>query len=182
MWHRCWWSIEAPAIGRFHVDPSLRLVAYAPNLDVDPRLLELVISGGLMTILLTLRRQWVLHASGIVLDGLVFAFIGTTGQGKTTMAAVMAAGPATFFADDLLRIDPQTRLAFPGTPTLRLRPHAASIADRFPAAVPRSESADGRIVISLDPATQPLPLGALVIPIPDRGATRVEATRLRGGY
>lgn len=47
----------------------------------------------------------VLHASGVVIDGGAFAFIGPSGAGKTSVAMVLARRGAGFLADDVIAVE-----------------------------------------------------------------------------
>ena len=120
-----------------------------------------------------------LHASAVAIDGAALAFVGQSGRGKTTVAALMCVDGAALVADDLVTVDigpPVTCTG--GAVELRLRAAAASIADARPDATTRV-TADERSALSLTAAPLgPLPLAAIVVPAPSRTASEVAITRV----
>ena len=68
-----------------------------------------------------------LHATAVEIDGGVAAFLGASGQGKSTLSGAMVANGATWVADDLLLLDldgPQV-VAVPTVVSTRLRADSA---------------------------------------------------------
>lgn len=62
-----------------------------------------VLLGPLIVLAMALRRTWCLHASAAIFDGKATAFLGDSGEGKSTLAAFLAASPGwTRLADDIL--------------------------------------------------------------------------------
>ena len=120
-----------------------------------------------------------LHASAVELDGSAMAFVGNSGQGKSTMATLMCARGARLVTDDVLSVDLDGDRAFArlGATELRLRKGADELAALFVAAdVPnRRTSADHRQVLRLaDDATDRVDLRTIVIPLPDRKRTDLD--------
>jgi len=161
-------------------DRSSIRVHLAPGANRD--IVPLVLGGNALAFLLTLRGECVLHASAVELSGTAVAFLGGSGNGKSTLAALLCDGRARPVTDDLLRVTSETVIrCYRGPPEIRLRPNAAAIAQRFPDW--GQPSADGRVVVR--PSQRPpreragLPrLGAIIIPHPSRTCRRLTLRRL----
>jgi hypothetical protein len=114
----------------------------------------------------------------------VLAFIGPSGQGKTTMAAFLAANGARVVADDVLvvDVDPIDRLVWGrrAATELRLRDGAQRLSDLLAGrGATLRQSVDGRLVVGgLGVEVPRVPVSAIVIPCPDEHAEKVEARRL----
>ncbi len=137
----------------------------------DPGMGAILTCGTLVALLLQLRGSLVLHASGVELGDTVIAFLGHSGMGKSTLAALMCTAGARVVTDDVLPILPgPVPTVLPGATELRLRPGAESLtADLAAGTFRQRQSTDNRQVIGLEGArgTQ-LPLGAIVLPRPNR--------------
>ena len=81
-------------------------VSIAPYEGFDPAMIGLPILGPVMATLLHYRGLLVLHASSIVIDNKLVAFVGHRGAGKSTTAACLLSLGYKLFSDDLLIIDP----------------------------------------------------------------------------
>jgi len=146
----------------------------------DPELVPVLAAGALLAVHLMLRDCLVLHASAVRVDGWAVAFVGASGMGKSTLAAAMCGVGCDLVADDVLRVD-EDLLVYPGSTETRLRMAARELADAAPPDAVRP-TADGRL--ALRPRTQvrkPLPLAALVVPMPSRTADDVSVRRLAPG-
>lgn len=177
----------------FRIAADLRHVTAHPVAGADPRVVTILTTGGLLAFLLYLRGHLVLHASAVDLGGSALGFVGSSGMGKSTMAALQCADGAALVTDDVLRVDwpgagggtgavdwpPVVRL---GATELRLRKGADTLAGRFGGSAPgRRTSADARHVLRLrDDAADHLPLRALVIPYPVRDRTDLTVEALTG--
>lgn len=145
--------------------------------------LGVLVAGTLLSFLLALRGEPVLHASAVDVDGTAVAFVGSSGMGKSTMATLLCAAGAQLITDDVLRVDldgPQPR-CYLGATALRLRKSAAELAELFAVAPRQRVTGDGRDSLTMTPATvEHLPLAALVIPVPqhDGETSRPELVRL----
>ena len=130
-------------------------------------ILPVLMSGTVTSFLLTLRGSTVLHASGVERTRRALAFVGPSGQGKTTLATLVALQGARLLTDDVLTVDagpPVTCLG--GATELRLREAAASLADTAPDGAAR-RTADDRVALMLERAPAvPYPLAAIVVPNP----------------
>ena len=97
--------------------------------------LRQAILGPGLALLLHQRGRLALHASGVALAGGAAAFLGHSGGGKSTTAAVLYARGHGLVADDVLALDfdPSGRpLVLPGFPHLRLSPEAADFLGKGP--------------------------------------------------
>lgn len=164
----------------FRTDYHRRLIRVhlAPN--VEPGIVPLLLVGNVVAALLTLSGECVLHASAVEIDGVALAFVGSSGMGKSTLAALLCASGARLITDDVLRLEQDGNgfRCFVGASEIRLRQEAAGLAERFPAAV-TGTTADNRLAIRLDDNRSSRPrLHAIVIPHPSRTVRELRLTRL----
>lgn len=133
-------------------------------------LVPVLAAGALMAFRLTIAGNLVLHASAVRVRQRGLAFVGASGMGKSTMAALMCASGATMVTDDVARViveENGVRLAHGGRES-RLRPAAAGVAELFAHSATRV-TGDGRTAVTL-PGTcvGSTVLDAVVIPRPTR--------------
>ena len=76
----------------------------APNVPRD--LIAILLTGSVVAYLLSADGGLVLHASAVEVGGAALAFVGQSGQGKTTMATLICAAGYPLVADDLLPVEP----------------------------------------------------------------------------
>lgn len=144
---------------------------------VDPGVIPAFLEGNVLALLLLLAGESLLHASGVSIAGQGVAFIGDSGVGKSTLAALCCAAGADLLSDDALRLVPDGRdfHCVGGRGELRLRPEAASLAALFPER-PSRATADRRLALRVRTGrAPPARLSAIVAPmqIPS-GPLRVE--------
>lgn len=142
---------------------------------------ELLLAGAVPSFVLTMLGHVVLHASAVAWEGGAVAFVGRSGQGKSTMAALLCAAGASLITDDALRLDRfrSGYLCRLGADGLRLRKLADEISTQYSTAPGMHESPDGRTV--LEPANiaeDSVPLAAIVVPLPVRDRAELEIRRL----
>ena len=141
-----------------------------------------LVSGTVLSFVLMLRREVVLHASAVDVGGRAVAFVGASGMGKTTLATLLCRDGGLLVTDDVLRLehDPDGRLRCAlGATELRLRAGVAGLADAFAAGASSRSTADDRQALSVPVATEErLPLTALLVPRPRRDSADVTLTRL----
>lgn len=101
------------------------VVRQAP--DVDECLLRSYITGTVIAVLLYQRSLLVLHASLVNINGSAVAFLGKSGEGKSSTAAALCARGHSIMADDVAAVNLDTRPAtvFPGFPQIKLNPEVA---------------------------------------------------------
>lgn len=97
-------------------------VAVSPSQSArDPSLARAVLGPGIRSVLFQ-RGSLVLHASGVVIDGSLVAFIGPCGAGKSTAATACYAAGHAVHADDIVAVPPGSSepLVPPGCSGLRV--------------------------------------------------------------
>jgi hypothetical protein len=165
--------------GDFVVSRDLSTVEVRCDPSGDPAFLPVLAAGTVTAFLLTLRGRTVLHASAVAIDGRALAFVGPSGIGKSTLAAMMCLEGAALVTDDVLAVEagpPVTAVG--GSTELRLRNAAAPLADLRREA-PRRMTADDRTAVALMASPPgPLPLAAIVVPVPSRTTSVVDVVRL----
>jgi hypothetical protein len=174
-------SAGRPSVGE---DTGKQQVTFyrAPTAPLD--LVAILIAGSMVAYLLSADGRLVLHASAVEVDGKALAFVGQSGQGKTTMATVLCAAGYPFVADDLLPIGQSADevTCVPVGTELRVREKVEALLGRFEARTARRLTVDDRHAVA--PRTtgaRKLPLGSVVVPWPDREAAEVSAQRLTAG-
>jgi hypothetical protein len=153
----------------FVVEHDLARAECRPADEADPEILALVVRGALSAFVLGLRGEASLHASAVDwrADGRAVAFVGNSGSGKSTVAALMALGGSPFITDDLLRLScNETAGWVGGCEEVRLRAGAAGLASSVREAWQGRESVDGRLALR-PPATtfDSGPLAAVIFPV-----------------
>lgn len=144
----------------------------------DPGIAAVLAGGTVLAFVLAMRQEVVLHASAVQVGEVAMAFVGASGMGKSTMAALLCAEGARLITDDLLRLDPlgDDLTCALGATELRLRKSASELSARFEDAPGRRTTGDARDALAARSATtEGLPLRAIVVPGPDHSGTRVHA-------
>jgi hypothetical protein len=149
-------------------DVGAILVRHGREIILDPRpataadLLRLYLLGPALGLLLHQRGLLVLHASAVTLDGGVAAFLGHSGHGKSTTAAMLCARGCAVVADDVVAVDLGTGggpAALPGFPQLKLWPDAVTALGESPEDLPRlhqSEEKRARVADTVAMTARPL--------------------------
>lgn len=181
--------LRYPGLCEFVGDPDLADITVHLHPGVDPGLIPVLAAGALLAVHLKLRHELVMHASAVRLDGRALAFVGASGMGKSTLAAVLCRNGCGLVTDDVLRVDLTDTMVvrvYPGSTESRLRMSARQLADAAPSDAVRF-TADGRLALrpsAVGPhacAGEPLPLAACVVPLPTRQAVDVSVQRLPNG-
>ncbi len=173
------WSLFYPQTGEVRLSNDLRS-ATAHALPGKDAILPLLLIGSVPAWWLSLGGEAILHASAVAVGDEAVAFIGASGMGKSTLATLLCSAGASLITDDVLRLRPEGESfrCHWGTGELRLRPNAASLAERFPPEN-ASRSTDGRATLRLAPPEQRLPrLRAILIPHPSREQRELETEQL----
>ena len=188
-------ALEGGLVGRmngiadFHIDRDLRRVVCHPARNGRENVIPIVLPGTVTAFLLAMGGRFVLHGSAVELDGRSLAFVGVSGQGKSTMAAIFCAAGASLVTDDVLPLEfgddngVETAVyCLRAGNELRLRERSASLADRFGSDASVRLTADERRAVAPTATAHPrLGLTAIVLPRPDRENPTVTARRLGGG-
>lgn len=120
------WRLDG--VARYRISQGGRLIEVDEYPGVDQASLRLFLMAPVFALSAMLRGDWLLNASAVARDGLVSAFIGAPGSGKSTTAALLVQQGWQLVSDSLLRIsfDPQGRpLAHPQAPWQWLWPDTA---------------------------------------------------------
>lgn len=144
------------------------LVADGRRIVVDPaektphEVIRHLVIGPAFNHLLHQRDVFVLHASAVAVDGAAVAFVGESGQGKTTTAAAFLRDGHRVLSDDVAAITfpPDGPVVRSGYPSIKLDP---AVVDRFDLEieqVPRTCGARDRHFYRMDrdQPTDPVPL------------------------
>lgn len=185
-----WYTLVRTAPGDLHfrvhgvcdylISSDFSSVELRMNAGVDRGMDSVMTVGALVSLLLYLKGTPVFHGSAVDVDGRGIAFVGHSGQGKTTMATLFCAEGASVITDDVLVVDgadsrPMIRK---GSRELRLRSGIEELASRAAGGASRI-SADARQVIAPRPSkTAQVPLHAIVIPRPTRSGAPLRFERL----
>lgn len=119
-----WWL---EGIGHFHVATGGRRITVEPAPGADAASLRLMLLYPVLALASVLRGDWMLNAAAVEKNGEVFAFVGPSASGKSTVAALLLKRGFRLVSDGLLRV---TRtedgwfLAQPQAPWLQLWPDA----------------------------------------------------------
>ena len=109
------------AVGRFEVQTG-SLIVVDPAPGADARLVRHALLGPVLAQLLWQRDLFTLHASVVRVGERHAAFVGVSGEGKSTTAAALAAHGHGLVCDDIAAIPWQEQpiRALPGFPRMRL--------------------------------------------------------------
>ncbi len=158
---------------------TLRINDATPDARRD---METLLQGAVAGVVLHQRGVLALHASCVAEQGRAVAISGASGQGKSTLAAALAAQGLSLLSDDVTRIDTTavTMLAFPGPSRVRLWPDAAKALNHTPESLQTGRTGHPKRLLVLPPAPGPVPLTALLRLSIDTGLKRPTLTRLTG--
>lgn len=174
------WELCYPEFLSFAISGDLRCVeaVLAPN--TADEYLSIMLGGAVSSLIATLQNDLVLHASAVERNGKLVVLAGPSGSGKSTTATLLAAAGLPSFADDVLRVElTSPPKAHRGIAESRLRPGSVSLRARFSGGNAHRETIDGRLAVSLEPASSNrLPVGMVVLPWPDHNARDVNVELL----
>jgi hypothetical protein len=167
----------------FSVDASLRRVQVrvaegGSSLDR----VAVFSAGALLSFILVMSGEPLLHASAVDVGGAGLAFVGRSGMGKSTMATLCCAAGGHLITDDVLRLTTgQPPRCYLGPDEIRLRARATELTSAFSEPPAQRRTGDGRDAVQVTlGAAELLPLAAIVVPLPDRSVTEVALKRLDG--
>ncbi len=115
---------------RFWFDEALSEVVIECQPGTDIAWAQVLFEGWALSVLITLRGGLVLHASSVLINERLVVMVGRSGQGKSTLAALLCATDAQLFSDDVLHVVAHNSDSlvetFRGANSLRMRPDAAA--------------------------------------------------------
>jgi len=110
--------LNVPEIARFLVVAG-NSITVAPATDADRQSIRLFLLGSCLGAILHQRGMLVLHGNAIRFGDHCVAFVGASGQGKSTLAAAFHKRGHDILTDDVCAIDKQGRV-LPGYPQMKL--------------------------------------------------------------
>jgi len=159
--------LRFPSLADFVIDQSGCKVGAWPAPDTDEETLRHLLLDQVMPRVLSHKGRLVLHASAVCVDGQTLAFVGETGQGKSTLAASFHLSGYPLLTDDglLIRIGNDCIKAIPGYQGLRLLPESikALFKESSGCKSMASYSEKNRIILSDHRETEPMGLNALFV-------------------
>ena len=165
-------------LGDVEIDMVRRTAAWRLLPDADRSRVEVLSAGTVLAALCMLDGFLTIHASAVEHEGTAVAFVGGSGAGKSTIAALACVGGALLVTDDVLRVEQRGEVidCHSGATNLRLRQGSRVL----PAGVPiGATSADQRVIWAPPHSTaERLPLAAIHLPRLDRTVSTIERTPL----
>lgn len=121
--------VDFPALAEFRITPDATVVRATLRPGIPEFTGRHLLLNQVLPLVLSRRGRLVLHAGAVAIGGEVFAFIGPTGSGKSTLVAACANAGAEVVADDSVVIvrDGDRWLAWPSYPAIRLWASAADL-------------------------------------------------------
>jgi len=119
--------MRPPGVGKFTLRSGNAIFFQPDSTGNDFSLLELFLTGSLLSLLLYQRGLLVLHGSVVRIHNRVIAFLGHSGSGKSSAAAACYRQGHPLFADDITALDLScgTPLVQPGFPRLKVHAETA---------------------------------------------------------
>lgn len=153
----------------------------AVTVDARPPATDLDVADVLVSIVFPLVGQLqgrpALHGSAVMIDDRAVAFVGATGAGKSTLAALMSDRGGRLLADDtlLLRVEDDAVLLEPTATTVRLRE-----AEKLGIPPERGERrANGKLAVPYPSIHHPVRLEHLYVLTSSTGGVTAERVRTR---
>ena len=134
--HPSGYLLRFPDLGDFLVSADGTSVRCYPHAATPIETIRHLFLDQVFPLVLSRQGRLVIHASAVLTPSGAVAFIGSTGQGKSTLALSFATQGFPFLADDCLVLDEDhgQLIAVPSYPGLRLWPETVSeIFERAPA-------------------------------------------------
>jgi hypothetical protein len=176
-------TLRIPAVCDFVLGPERGRVECRPDPGADLGVVAILVTGLVVGYLLIVDGHCVLHASAVEVDGAAVAFVGRSGIGKSTVAALCCAAGARLVSDDVVRLDVAAGVeCVGGTTHIRLRSHATWALSGFGTRPATAPTADGRVA-AMPPvaATARVPLATIALLYPSRDVRSVAIRPLFGG-
>jgi len=160
------WRLDAPGWGVARVAVDGTLVEGARD-GAEAWRWQRFLVGRVLPFAAVASGLEVMHAAAVVVGGRALALTGTTGAGKSSVGAALAARGHALLTDDVLALElaGERVVAHPGPPVLALRdPETAILGAAAVAALGRRTGAGGgKTYVETPPAPGPCPLGRLVV-------------------
>ena len=121
---RSGYLLRFPDLADFLLSPGGDEIRCHPASGAAPDTIRHLLLDQVIPLVLSQRDRLVLHASGVLVSGRGIAFLGVTGQGKSTLAASFSQQGFPLLTDDCLSVEDAGEGLFlvPSYPGLRLWP------------------------------------------------------------
>jgi len=115
-------------LAHFHVSKAAKSIQCYPMPGIPLTTISHLFLDIVIPLVLSRRASLVLHASSVLISGKMIAFLGETGQGKSTITASLGQQGFPVVTDDCLVVEEKGKqfLGIPLYPSLRLWPEALS--------------------------------------------------------
>ena len=163
---RAGWLLDAPGWGCARVTPDGALVECARD-DAEDWRWQRFLVGRALPFAAVASGLEVLHAAAVVIGGRAVAVTGTSGAGKSSVAAALALRGAELLTDDVLAVERSEHglVAHPGPPLLALR--AAEVTtlgdDRLESVGALAGEGGGKSYVTVAAVSAPVDLGRLAV-------------------
>lgn len=116
------YRLRFPGLADFMVSAGGDRIDAYPTLATDATTIEHLYLNQVIPLVISHRGELVLHGSAVDLGGEAIAFIGSSGRGKSTLAASFARRGYPFLADDSLQLtwEGESLMVRPSHPSIRL--------------------------------------------------------------
>ena len=177
--------LNIPGVARYSIRYG-REITFEAQPGADTVDIRGFLLGNVFAIACHQRRLLPLHASAVLIDGGVVAFLAASGAGKSTLAAFMANNGCPLAADDICLLDPlapPNARVLPVPPWLKLWPGSLTALGFEVDGLARTftDEEKFKLPVSRFPTVppEPLPLKALVILEPSGTEAAFRLTPLR---
>ena len=121
--------VEFPTLAEFRISYDATVVRGRLQPGIPDFTGRHLLLNQVLPLVLSRRGRLVLHAGAVSIHGHVFAFIGPTGSGKSTLVAACANAGAEVVADDsvVISLEGDRWMAWPSYPAIRLWSSAADL-------------------------------------------------------
>jgi hypothetical protein len=178
-----------PGLFDFVVSPDGRRVLGRPLARSSFEAFQGYLLSQVLSFSLLKRGIEPIHATVVVIEGHAVGFLGDSGAGKSSLAAVFLQSGHRLLTDDLLvlRSDGEDVLAYPGLSRVKLFPDIAGPLLGEDAGTPMNDRTS-KLIVPLQPdmfQRSRVPLGALYVLFPspkDRGEIKIHALSKRRAF
>ena len=163
--------LHFPTLVDFVVSSDARTVSCFPQADCPPETMRHLLLNQVIPIVLSHLGKLVLHASACATPQGVMAFMGTTGMGKSTLAAGFGLQGLAVLSDDCTLVEEQNgeAMTVPSYPGLRLWPETVTaLFEQEPMLQPLAHYTDKkRLIFEQDHFDGPLSLQVVYVLTPE---------------
>ncbi len=177
--------LRFPSFADFVVSTDTRAIYCYPRGDVPNETVRHLLLNQVIPLVLSHLGSLVLHAAACATPWGAVAFVGTTGMGKSTLAAALGLRGLSILTDDCLLVEEQNGavMSIPSYPGIRLWPESVSALFREePALQPLAHYTEKRrLLFEQPPPEAPVPLAGVYVlshpPKRKRAAVVIEPLR-----